>query len=113
MPPPEPEPINMRGYYKYPKFRPLSRDNCTPTVNLPNILTDPLKLFHLFFSREIIEGFVRVTNTYAEIKRQQTFDIPKSVKIRFREWKSITIKKVYIFLAILIYIGSDKQPSFK
>jgi hypothetical protein len=67
--PPESESIDMKRYYKYPKFKPLSRDNCTPTVNLSNIFTNSLKLFHLFFSREIMEGFVRVINAYAEIKR--------------------------------------------
>jgi hypothetical protein len=60
-----------------------------------------------------MEGFVRVINAYAEIKRQQIFDISESAKTRFREWKSITIKEIYIFLAILIYMGSDKQPFFK
>jgi hypothetical protein len=77
--------INIEEFYKYSVFKSLSRNNYISTVNLPDIFTNSLKLFHLFFPREIMEGFVRVINTYAEIKRQKIFEIPKFANIRFRK----------------------------
>jgi hypothetical protein len=90
----------------------MSRDICNSKINLPNTFTNPLNLFHLFFPRENMKTLVRSTNTYAKIRIKQIFSIMESVKNRFSKWKSITIKEIYIFLAILIYINSYKQPSF-
>jgi len=58
-----------------------------------------------------VETFIRITNKYAEEEMELKckeyflfFDYS-----RYLNWKSFIIKKIYIFLEILILIGSDRK----
>jgi hypothetical protein len=113
--PPEPEAENMEEYYTHPKFSPMPRAIHEGQVNLPEDLTDPLALFTLFYPREHVEIFVRSTNKYAEeereLERKGDSLLPDSS--RYFNWKPLTIKETYIFLKILILMGSNKKPKIE
>ena len=84
-------------------------------INLPEILTDFLTLFIFFYSREYIETFVYSTNKYAE-KNMEVKRKKKSFLLFYSwylEWQFLTVKKVYIFLKILILISFDKKFKIK
>jgi hypothetical protein len=59
--------------------------------------------------------FVRSINLYAtekmEFKRRRDFSL--SISSRFLDWKFFTIKEVYTFLRILIFMGSDRKFKFE
>jgi len=84
-------------------------------VNLPEDLTDPIRLFTLFYPHSLVETFVRATNKYAEeeieLERRGVSEL--SIYSRYLDWKPLTIRETYIFLGILILMGSDRRPKFK
>jgi hypothetical protein len=84
-------------------------------VNLPEDLTDPIRLFTLFFPREHVETFVRSTNKYAEEKMEleRKGDSELSNKSRYLNWKPLTTNDAYVFLGILILMGSDRRPKIE
>jgi hypothetical protein len=64
--PPIPKAVIMKGYYTYPKFFLMPRRIHEGKVNLPKDLTDPIRLFTLFYLHSLVETFVRATNKYAK-----------------------------------------------
>ncbi len=62
-----------------------------------------------------METFIRITNKYVEekmkFKRRGYFLF--SDYSRYLDWKSLTIKEIYIFLKILILRGSDRRSKIK
>lgn len=62
------EPDDMKGVYKHPEFEPLPKELHIGKVNLSPEMTDPLKLFKLFFPHHLMETFVRATNEYAKLE---------------------------------------------
>jgi hypothetical protein len=121
----KPEPESLEGYYSHLKFSPMPRTNHAARVNLPENLTSPIKLFAQFFPREQVEGFVTATNKYTrqEIQRKQTekdagapaFNRRCAASRRSRNllFKLMTIKKAYVFLRILIHMGSEKMSKLR
>jgi hypothetical protein len=113
--PPIPEAVTMEGYYTHPEFSPMPRRIHEGKVNLPENLTDPIRLFTFFYPHSLVETFVRATNKYAEkkieLERRGVSEL--SIHSRYLDWKPLTTRKTYIFLGILILMGSDRKPKFK
>jgi hypothetical protein len=70
---------------------------------LPNFIQHPIHYFELFWGPEVWNTLVENTNAYAQYKETQHKE-SKSEK-RLRWWKAITLYKMHIFIALLIYIG--------
>jgi hypothetical protein len=113
--PPIPEAESMEGYYTHPKFFLMPRRIHEGQVNLPADLTDPICLFTLFYSLEHVETFVHSTNQYAEeeLKLERRGDSELPSHSHYLNWKPLTIRETYIFLGILILMGSDRRPKIK
>jgi hypothetical protein len=113
--PPIPKAVTMKGYYTHPEFSPIPRRIHEGEVNLPGNLTDPIRLFTLFYPRSLMETFVRAINKYAEeeieLERREISEF--SIHNRYLDWKPLTTRETYIFLRILILISSDRRPKFK
>ena len=111
----DPEAESMEGYYAHPEFSPMPRRIHKGQVNLPEDLTDPIDLFTLFYPREHIEIFVHSTNKYAEEKMEleRRGDSELSFHSRYLNWKPLTIRETYIFLGILVLLGSDRRPKIE
>jgi hypothetical protein len=113
--PPIPKAITMEGYYTHPEFSPMFRRIHERKVNLPEDLTDPIRLFTLFYLYSLVETFVRATNKYAEkeieLERRGVSEL--SIYSRYFDWKPLTTREIYFFLGILILMGSDRRPKFK
>jgi hypothetical protein len=111
----EPEAESLEGYYTHPEFSPMPRRIHEGKVNLPEDLTDPIRLFTLFYPREHVETLVRSTNKYAEeemeLERREDSELP--FQSRYLNWKPLIIREAYIFLGILIHMGSDRRPKIK
>jgi hypothetical protein len=117
--------VSAEGYYTHPEFSPISRTNYKAGVNFPEDLTSPIDLFTQFFSREQVEDFVTIINKYAiqELQRKQTEKNLRAPKFSRRRaatrraraliFKLMIIRKAYIFLSILIYMGFEKIAKFK
>jgi hypothetical protein len=110
-----PEVIFMENYYTHPKFFLISRRIHEGQVNLPEDFTDSIRLFTLFFSREHVETSVRLINKYAEeeMEFERKGDSELFNKSRYLNWKPLTTNDAYIFLGILILMGSNRRLKIK
>jgi hypothetical protein len=111
----EPETETLEKYYTHPKFSPIPRRIHKRQINLPENFTDFILLFILFYPFEHVETFVYSTNQYAEekmeLERKEDSSLPDHS--RYLNWKPLTIREVYIFLGILILMGSDRKPKIE
>ena len=96
--PPEPPPT--------PNFKPLDIDNHNPTYLVEDrFRDDPLALFSLFFTDEILEALSTNSNAHATRKRlQETSENPTP-------WHETTPDEIRAFLACHIYFGLHKEAS--
>ena len=103
--PEEPDPVDMRDYYSHPEYTLMPRTDKPAKVNLREDFTDPLELFLLFYTSQHVRLFTNIINIYtrAEFERKPTSHI------RDLCWKSLTIKKKYIFIGILIHMSFNKK----
>ena len=102
-PPPQPWPL--------PDFEPLHiedfDDHGTPNLP-PNLdIHDPLAIFKLFFTDNIIDKLAEWINKYAEL-------YPVEEEAEFaRKWKPIDRQELYAYFKVLIYIGITIELSIK
>jgi hypothetical protein len=96
-----------------PEYSALPRTPHIGEVHMENgeALTDPLDIWSLFFTREIMEGFRHCTNEY--VIQYIALNLPRKRKSRLSRWKPMTIEETYIFIAILIHCGYDMKKRFK
>ena len=102
-PPPQPWPL--------PSFEPLHITNFDDhgTPNLPpNLdLYDPLAIFKLFFTDEIMDKLAEWTNKYTEL-------YPAEEKVKYKhKWKLTNRQELYAYLSVLIYIGITIESAIK
>jgi hypothetical protein len=108
-----PQPSSSVGSTELPTekvYEPLKCPNFPHTVNLPCDISDPLAIWELFFPIGQITTIMENTNQNAQL---QVCD--KSTFPHAREWEDVSIREVYIWLAILIYMGLYPQndiPSY-
>lgn len=69
---------------------------------------NPLTVFKLFFTKEIIDKMVEWTNKYIVMH-----PIPKekALKGRPRKWKPISKLELYAYFRVIIYIGITIEPA--
>src|SRR5258706_850161 len=79
-------------------YEPLKCPDFAPKLNLPCDSGDPLAIFELFFPIGQITTIVENTNKKARQPDRTTCPY-------VQEWKDVSIAEVYIWLAILIYMG--------
>jgi hypothetical protein len=95
---PYPEPTQL------PAFEPLQIDNydAPGTPNIPSGLDqhDPMALFCLFFTDEMVEKMVRWTNEYATDYQPSKEDAPLG-----RVWRPINRRELYAYFGVVIYMG--------
>ena len=103
-PPPEPWPL--------PDFEPLpiKNKNTYGKPNLPSNVdnSDPLQLFKLFFTDEILDQLVEYTNRNAELHQTPEDETPKG---RPRKWKPTSRAELHAYLAVLIHMGLHIESS--
>lgn len=68
----------------------------------------PLQLFQLFLPYSLVERWVQYTNSWVAILLQDRQLCPAA---RLRGWYETSVAEVYVWLAILIYIGIHKEPT--
>jgi hypothetical protein len=81
--------------------RPFELHLPTGFVERFSLQPPPIAFFKLFFSRAIIESICTNTNTYATSKESQISRYGPG-----RRWKPVSSQEIYIFFALLIYIGT-------
>ena len=96
---------------KRPNAKPLSKAGCkfTPMIlpdfdfeiTLPDDVSpdDPISLFTMYYTPEIIDTIVRYTNNY-----QRTSRDPSRPNARAKQWYPTHTGEIYIYLAIRIYM---------
>jgi hypothetical protein len=71
---------------------------------LPEYVQHPIHYFELFWGLEVWNTLIENTNAYAQYKEaQHKANISSGQKSRW--WKAVTLYKMRIFIALLIYIG--------
>jgi hypothetical protein len=94
---PNAKPLKMKGTCFEPMKCPdFDIEICLPPHTCGN---DPLSLFTLYYTPEIVQMIVDYTNSYSREPRDSTK--PKS---RVLKWYPTCTKEIYIFLAIKIYM---------
>ena len=73
----------------------------------PTFLPDshPFDYFTLYFTPELFETITKNTNQYAAIQRIHV------VEERLREWDSLVLEELYVFIGATIYMGIHEEPS--
>lgn len=82
------------------EFKPIECPDFEFQITLPSGVTadDPIGLFTLYFTPEIIEGIVQHTNSVLREPQDLT-----RVYARAHAWYPTCAKEIYIFLGIRIY----------
>jgi len=91
------------------EWKPLSISNDdTGRARLPEGVdaSDPITLFDLFFSVNILDRIAHHTNQHAEKLRATAIDDPYA-----RGWKPTSPTELCTYFAIVIYMGLHKEPS--
>jgi Transposase IS4 len=70
---------------------------------LPDHVQHLIHYFELFWGLEVWNTLIENTNAYAQYKEAQQKDQPAEGKSRW--WRAVTLYKMRIFIALLIYIG--------
>jgi hypothetical protein len=83
-------------------YTPLKCPYFTPVVDLPCDSSDPLAIWELFFPRGQVNTIRENTNRNAKLPDKTTYKYA-------RNWKPVSLAEVYIWLAILIYMGLYPQ----
>ena len=94
------DPISPRGYNSQPQhiaYRALR------VKELPN---EPLDLFLHFIPYSLVERWVQYTNSWIAGFLHER---PLRPQVRLRRWGLTTVPELYIWLAILLYIGTFKE----
>lgn len=99
------DPVDMRGYYNHPEYILMPRTGEPAKVNFRKDFTDSLKLFLLFYISQYMRSFINAINVYARAE----FERKPTSRIRGLCWKPLTIKETYVFIGILIHMGSNKK----
>jgi hypothetical protein len=81
-----PETVIMEKYYTHPEFSLMPRRIHEKRMNLPENLTDPIRLFTLFYPHSFMETFVRATNKYAK----------KEIKLERKKISELSIHSRYL-----------------
>jgi len=102
-PPPQPWPL--------PSFEPLHianfDDHGTPNLPPDVDLHDPLAIFKLFFTDEIMDKLADWTNKYAEL-------YPAEEEAKFaRKWKPTDRQELYAYFGVLIHMGITIESSIE
>lgn len=96
---PNKPPVEARGV----EFYPLQAPHCEPSIQpLPS---SALALFQHFIPESLVEKWVKYTN---EALRPGCYGPPQK-RSRKNTWKPTTTAEIYVWLAILIYIGIHKE----
>ncbi|EGU88224.1 hypothetical protein FOXB_01258, partial [Fusarium oxysporum f. sp. conglutinans Fo5176] len=95
-------PATRCGAYFLPMEMPLRDLEVKP---LPHT---PLQLFQLFLPYSLVERWVQYTNSWVASLLQDRQLRPAA---RLRGWYETSVAEVYVWLAILIYIGIHKEPT--
>ncbi|KAG5815635.1 hypothetical protein H9Q74_011574 [Fusarium xylarioides] len=95
-------PTTRCGAYFLPLIMPSQDLHINP---LPQT---PLELFQLFVPSSLVESWVRYTNSWVQSLLQSRQLGPAS---RLQGWYETSVAEVYVWLAILIYIGIHKEST--
>jgi hypothetical protein len=96
--------IKARAELPDPTYEKLSRSWPVRPFDvriLPDYVQHPIHYFELFWGPKIWTTLVENTNAYAQYKEASC----KENKREGRWWKAVTLYKMRIFIALLIYIG--------
>jgi hypothetical protein len=83
------------------KFLPMQCPDFEPYITLPPGLepNDPIGLFTLYFTPQIIDQIVQYTNTVPRVPQD-----PQKLYTRANQWYPTCVKEIYIYLGIRIYM---------
>ncbi|KAJ3455627.1 hypothetical protein MRS44_017109 [Fusarium solani] len=95
-------PTTRCGAYFLPMEMP-SRD-----LEVKSLPQTPLELFQLFLPYSLVKSWLRYTNSWVQSLLQSRHLGPAS---RLRGWYETSVAEVYVWLAILIYIGIHKEST--
>ena len=70
---------------------------------------EPIDLYKIFVSDEVVELIVSETNLYFE---ETVGAVPTTRHSKVKQWQPITSEDFYKLLGILIMMGLNKQPTF-
>ena len=79
---------------------------------LPDSVKDPIHYFELFWTPIVWNTLVQNTNAYAEYKEARCRQ-NRDCKTKSRWWKAVDLYEMRIFIALLIYIGIDRNSNIK
>ena len=104
-------PLEERGY----RFQPFNVPNRDPEVKqLPQT---PLELFQTFVPIFLVERWVGFTNSWVssltEVGVIDSWNHDLQPSSRLHKWVPITVPEVYVFLGILIYMGTHIENNVK
>ena len=70
---------------------------------------EPLFLFELIFTDELIDHIVEMTNKYAA---QQTADPTFKISSRLKRWKEVTANEIRLLIGFILYQGVVCKPTY-
>ena len=92
--------------WKFPSFKPFEIDDWHDhgQPNLPHNVdtSDPLAIFGLFFTDDIMDKLVQWTNEFAELHQPSDEEAPKGCP---RSWQPTSRTELYAYCGTLIHMG--------
>jgi hypothetical protein len=85
--------------------------NCGPQNEAKNG-TEGADIFKMFFTQELVEIIVCETNIYAE-QCIMSRDLTMPFCSRMRDWKPVTVDKIYVVLALFMLMGIVQKPTLR
>ena len=79
-----------------------------PSDRLPENIQSTSDYFRLFFDQEVLTLLVSETNRYASQYYQENPSCMNSAL--YREWKDVTMEKMFLYINLLIHMGLTKFP---
>lgn len=94
---PNAEPLKTKG----DRFEPMQLPDRDPSIDLPHHVSpdDPITLFTLYYTLEIIDQFVEMTNLNPREPKN-----PQAPRARAKDWQPTSCGEIYTYLAIRIYM---------
>ena len=65
----------------------------------------PFDYFSLFFTPDLFHLITTNTNRYTDIQRIH------AVEERLREWNTLLVEELYVFIGAIIYMGVHSEPN--
>ena len=85
------------------KFLPYKASSALPSLLWKADILEPVQVFELFFTSEVMDLLVKHTNAYADVKDANSGD--KAWELPGRIWRDVSKSELKRWIGILIYMG--------